>query len=202
MKKVLLSIGIAIVLMAQAGIASSALVFSDNFNAGSLNTFWWTPSAGTGNTVTHANNRIEMTQGSGAVGSDLNFNFLINGDFTADVEYSFLNWPVDNGERLGIRIDAGAVQGAVERVSDHDFGYESYLIDIGGNITHTPTGDTSGSLRLKREGTVFTGYYWSGSDWTTIHTYDSGSASDTNLALSIWPAVTPPTCHFGRQGCI
>ncbi len=161
-----------------------AFVFTDNFDDNSLNTFWWTNNSSGGSTSSEANNRLEMVQGSSGY-SQLMFNYPVPGNFTAQVDYSLLNWPSDNQERIAI---AGTF-GAVERISDNGFGGERYLTHFVGEgvLGLTATSDMSGKLKFSRTGSTVSGYYWTGSAWQLIHSYGSGPTNDQIVDLQIWP---------------
>jgi hypothetical protein len=167
---------------------ANAGTFSDSFSEDTLNPFWWTVDTSSGNcTVAITNGSLVMTQGS--IGQAfLNFNPLLPGDLSATVDYSLLNWPYNNGERIGLRTSIGAV----ERISDNNFGGEMYVTDVNSTINITPTSDSSGTLKLQRTGTVTTGFYLHNGSWTQIGSTDSHNSADCLISLSIWPAgITP-----------
>jgi hypothetical protein len=165
--------------------ASSAIAdtFSDGFNEGTLDPYWWTIDTSSGNcTVALTNESVVMTQGS--VGQAiLKFNCSLPGDVIATVDYLLLNWPNNNGERIGIRTGFGAV----ERISDNGFGGERYVTDVNSIINTLATSDSSGTLKIQRIGTVTTGYYLQNGTWTPIASTDSHNSSDCKVELSIWP---------------
>ena len=172
-------------LVASSGIADT---FSDSFSGATLDPYWWSVDTSSGNcTVELANESVVMTQGS--VGQAiLKFNCTLPGDISATVDYSLLNWPYNNGERIGIR----APFGAVERISDNAFGGERYLTDVNSTINSVATSDSIGTLRIQRIGTVTTGYYLHNGIWTPIASTDSRNSSNSKVELSIWPgAITP-----------
>lgn len=164
-----------------------AFTFTDGFDDGVIDSFWWTASAATGSSLAEQNGRLEMTQGpsSAVPAADLLFNFTITGDFDAQVDFELLNWPADNHERLGLRTNVGTL----ERISDNRFvssaDGEGYLTDINGVITAVPSTDASGRLRFHRVGSTVTGSFWNGSDWTVVGS--STNLADTIVAFSIWP---------------
>jgi hypothetical protein len=177
-----------------------ALTFSDNFNSNVIDPAWWTVGADGGSTITAANGRVELTQGaSGSAG--LAFVLPIVGDFTATIDYTLLNWPTNNLERLGLVAYAGPNQQlAIERVSDVNYDPahigETYLTDFTGQgILGTTTTDVSGTLRLERTGNSVEGSYWNGSGWSVIGTYSVANEANVSrsIGIGIWPAtpVTP-----------
>jgi hypothetical protein len=179
---------LALVVMLLAASFANADTFSDSFSEGTLNSFWWTVDTSGGNcTVAITHGSLVMTQGSSGQ-ANLDFNFSIPGDLFATVDYSLLNWPYNNGERIGLRTSIGAV----ERISDNRFGGEMYTTDVHSVINTVATSDSSGTLKIQRIGTVTTGYYLHNGSWTQIGSTDFGIAADASIALSIWPAgITP-----------
>jgi hypothetical protein len=165
--------------------AATADTFSDSFSEGTLDPYWWTVDTSTGNcTVALTNESVVMTQGS--IGQAiLKFNCPLPGDVAATVDYSLLNWPYNNGERIGIRTSFGAV----ERISDNGFGGERYVTDVNSTINTVATSDSSGTLQIQRIGTVTTGYYLHNGAWIPIASTDSHSSSDCRIELSIWPGL-------------
>jgi hypothetical protein len=178
----------AVIVTLWAASPAIADTFSDSFSEGTLNSFWWTVDTNGGNcTVALSNGSLVMTQGSIGQAS-LTFNFPLPGDVSATVDYSLLNWPYNNGERIGIRTSVGAV----ERISDNGFGGEMYVTDVHSVINTAATSDSSGALKIQRIGTVTTGYYLHNGSWTQIGSTDSGISSAVSIQLSIWPAgITP-----------
>lgn len=179
MKKIILSL----LLLVTPHSTASAFVFYDDFNDNSLNPSWWSVSTAGDSTVQEINQRIELTQGtSGSPG--INFNYLIQGDFTAEADYSLLNWPVNSRERTGLISGLGS---AVERVSDAGFGGEVYLTHFGDGVQGIiSTTDMAGKLKLERIGTTISGYYWGNDTWNLVHSYNNSTA-DANFYLVIWP---------------
>jgi len=191
---------IILALLLMSTSSALAFVFTDNFN--SLNTSWWTVGSIADSTVQVNNNQLEMTQGTQGVGSgyaNLTFNYSIIGDFTAQVDYSLLNWGTDNQERLGLVGRAGSDYGVPERISDSSFGGEVYLSDFSGAGVNPnpgiPTTDRIGSLQLTRSGLTVSASYWNGTGWSLIHSVNTSTTPDVGLTLQMWPGsfVTPGT---------
>ena len=163
-----------------AGAENEALAFTDNFDANAINSTWWTVAAEGGSTVVASNNRVELTQGTSGFAA-LTFNTTVLGDFTASIDYSLLNWPANNQERAVLNAFARINnQLLVERISDSQYDPsptntgEVYLTDFPGQgILGTSTSDTSGRLRLERNGDSVSGSFWNGVGWTVIGTYQA-----------------------------
>jgi hypothetical protein len=114
--------------------------------------------------------------------------FSLRGDFDVTVAYNLIDWPSNNGMRIGIGI---APWYGSQRVSQVYFGSppgtDAYVFDAGGVTGVTPTTDLSGQLRMARTGSSLAGYYWSAASqsWVLI---GSGAVSpqDFGLAVSAW----------------
>ena len=142
-----------------------------------------------------------MTQGSLTAGqggsAGITFKPYIVGDFTAQIDYTFLNWPTpDNKERLGFGDGVNPPMPlVVERVSDSGFGGDVYLTHFPNGVQgNTSTQDTSGKLRLTRVADTVSGYYWNGTDWTMVASYSTGGENSVSrlLGAAIW-AENPAT---------
>ncbi len=172
-----------------------ALSFTDNFNSG-IDPFWWATSTD-GGSVNAVNQRVELTQGNAAagVGTGLNLNPLITGDFMVQMDYTLLNWPADNRERLGLGSTDTLLPFplAVERISDSGFGGEVYLTHFPDGVQgNTATSDTSGKLRLTRTGDTVSGYFWNGADWTLVDSYAASGEGNLSrhFTIAIWPGTS------------
>jgi len=171
--------------------------YSDDFDSGISSFYWTTFAPGNLSTITASGGEVVMTQGND-VGIGLEFNYIITGDFDAQVDYQLINWPVNNQERIGIMVNPPNWSlfgiGAVERLSDDGFvsGNEGYLTHFLNGITSTPTSDTEGTLRLNRTGNTVTGYYLDGLVWQEIASYTSPDNTQTYpLFLAIWYETVP-----------
>ena len=152
--------------------------------------------------VEEINQELRMTLTPGSSGDSfsvgLTSKWLVEGDFDIQVDYKLLNWPSENGIRVGL----GASGGPVERVSFNklypDFPgeprevYLTHFLDGVQGITSTT--DMSGKLRLNRVGSTLTGYYFSKDSWIPIHS-GPGTTDATSISLSIWG-------HQGTPGVI
>jgi hypothetical protein len=166
-----------------ASSANAALSFSDDFSGPAINSFWWAPSTIGANTVTLENGRIVMTQSNYYDSGGLVLNFNVSGDFVATVDYSLIDWPAGNYERIGISTGFGAV----ERSQNPGWFDEAYVSDFQHNITTVGTTDTTGTLKMERTGSTLTGSFWNGTGWTFIGSYTHGTLlADAPLGLVLW----------------
>ena len=91
---------------------------------------------------------------------------LASGDFDARVDFDLSTWPAQNGVWLSLMVGGTPIN--VYRVSwqfDPSDAYGAYLPPAGNTL---PASGTSGSLRLRRWGDTFTGYYLSGRRWSPL----------------------------------
>jgi hypothetical protein len=167
------------------GIGSAqALTYTETFSGSSLNSAWWTSSATGGNTVDVVGGQLIMTQSFYYGSSAITFNYNLAGDFEVSVDYALLNWPTNNFERIGL--SASGI-GPVERSNHIGWFGDAYLTHFGDGVYFTnPTSDLSGKLKLARVGSTISGFYWSGSDWTLIHSYAAAGTDVTTISLAIW----------------
>jgi len=171
-----------------SSVSRGVQVFNDDFSDPTLSaSFWKLFPVGVGPSLAQQNGRVEIsvpasshgsgnsgpTFGPGSLGVGYNSREAAVGDFDFQVDFALLNWPNENGIRMGIGLDLLGT--AVERASfaPHDFagfGGEFYLTDF---FDHpdgiTPTAEQAGKLRLVRSGSVLSGYYWNGQSWVLIH---------------------------------
>ena len=177
----------------------------DDFNDNTINpSFWTTLPSGFGPTVNETNQRLEMVfpanctndPMSGAFGEGYQSVCQLNGDFDMQIDYSLIDWPSENGVRIGfgvseVPIEPGVGCAPVERVSfgsNEHTGWprEVYCTDFGdGQYSITATSDLSGKLRLVRAGTTLSGYYFSNGCWVLVH---SGpvTAADLYIVIAAW----------------
>jgi hypothetical protein len=101
---------------------------------------------------------------------------LLTGDFDISMDYTLDKWPATSGVRVGlcVRLDGSSDQVGATRVgrgSTEGSPWEVYLVDnFYSNMHHfegiTPTSDLQEKIRIKREGSTLTCFY-----------YDTGSGS-------------------------
>lgn len=178
------------------GFASSlngSILITDDFNDNVTDpAVWAVNKTGSGAEIAEMNGRLEVFLSATAQGGEFSASYytvaFAAGDFDERVDYDLLQWPSQSGVRVGIGMSVGF--GVTERIgfgiSDVGSG-EHYLTHFLGGITSKPTTDTQGSLRLVREGSILTGYFWSISSqgWEEIAS-GSAPAGSVHLALSVW----------------
>jgi hypothetical protein len=143
----------------------------------------------------------------------------IQGDFSAQVDFGLTNWPVNSGILLGLGVrpnalligaktlngmtgrDPGSLEAIAERLSlkphqvvDQPGGGDFYAGDFNGTQTYlTPTGRSSGKLRIARAGGQFTAYYWDGKIWVPLGFWSPTVADqDEWLAIQLWGFESSP----------
>jgi hypothetical protein len=159
---------------------------------------WKIFTDGFGPRIIEMNQRLEMVlpassmqSSSGGFSGNLVSVCKLRGDFDIRVGYTLLEFPAFNGVRVGLVVQEGdgVSVAAVERTSfsQHDTlaPGEVYLTDFRG-VARVSTTDSSGRLRLTREGNSLTGYYLTNiNEWKSISsaTY---TASDVEFSIAAW----------------
>jgi hypothetical protein len=177
-----------------------ARTITDNFSGASLNTGLWVDISQGGPSISQTSGQLQVTipgTSTGDWNGNIQSKFILIGDFDVQADFSLLNWPADNGIRVGIR-----ATGAVERVgAGAGFG-EEYLTDFGGNLLgRVGTVDTSGALRMTRTGNILEGFYRAedGVSWTSLGSWsDPTFGANTKILLGTWSG--PP--FFGGKDAI
>jgi hypothetical protein len=186
--------------LALASQHALADTYTDNFDQG-INPNYWSVRLADNSTLSAVNQGVEMVQGTGPVvggGANLLFTTPILGDFTAQVDYSLLNWPANNHERVGIMADltpAHTATAAISRVSETGLAsgeiYASFFEGVSGPPFHQVflnTGDMSGRLQLSRVGQTYSSAYWRDGAWVQVdsYTYPTDRGPTKELAFGIW----------------
>lgn len=196
-KKKMLGTVLAVMALLLLHSGAFAFVFTDNFNDNSINGSVWKVVTYDNSTVAEQNGRIEMVYG-GSGSTSLQFKFPVSGDYVVEADYTLLNWPTENGIRLGISNSYDYLTYAVvERISDSSFGGEVYLTHFStdGVQGNTGTPDISGRLKFERIGGSISGYYQGqGGNWVLIHNYSGFTTGDGMVSLNMWPG------SWGIQG--
>ena len=182
--------------LALAGGASAARIgnvgpgtIDDKFTGKSFDTnvwAWW---------GSNQPGQVSFTQGGGAMtvtvaaGAQPDFNLsgqtrcAASGDFDARVDFDLNTWPSQNG--VWVSLMAAGTPYNTYRVSwqfDPSEQYGAYLPPVGNNL---PATGTSGSLRLRRWGDIFTSYYLSGRRWVPLVS-GIGPTGDLPFSLGVF----------------
>jgi len=108
---------------------------------------------------------------------------LAHGDFDAQVDFNLVTWPPQNGVWVSLMVSGTSFN--VYRVSwqfPQSEAYGAYLPPAG---TTLPATGSSGTLRLARQGDIFTAYYRSGLRWVPIVS-GTGPTGDVPLTLAVF----------------
>ena len=181
---------------ATADFALVSPQFLDTFDDNSLDTAIWTVNQEGGARIAETNQQLEVTIPPESTGELISAGVLsrgkIRGDFDIRIGYRVIEWPPHNGVRIGIHFgEPGIEQRILERVSysenNDGNGQESYTTFYygGDQQIYTPTTDTSGTLRLVRQGSTVTAYYADADHWVP---YTSGwtTTGDVSFGFSGW----------------
>lgn len=191
------------------------LPHSDNFN--SYNTamwnFWNTPNIGVISPV--GGNVQASVPGNGYSGLITDGNAC--GNFDVNVEFSqFTSGGQSEADvRLSVEEDVGNLTVVpstlfIERYSKgNEQGFAAKMVRGGQEQTASPAASfaTSGKLRIRRVGSVFTTYYDVGSGWQTLAVFASGFTSDVHPAIIVksWdqnPSVSANFDNFNLTNAI
>jgi hypothetical protein len=183
---VLAALAIAALPAAASGGEVTPRTIDDRFAGSSIDSnvwAWW---------GTNQPGLVSFAQGKGAMtlsvnaGAQPDFNVsgqtrcLAGGDFDARVDFDLGTWPARNGVWLSLM--AAGTPYNVYRVSwqfDESEAYGAYLPPAGNTL---PASGTTGSLRLRRWGDIYTGYYLSGRRWVPLV---SGIGPTGDIALTL-----------------
>jgi len=170
-------------------------VWADNFNSDDVDgTRWHFETGGFGSTIAQSGGRFEIKHQARSSGSTFWAEgvsvYQISGDFDVQVGYELLEWPPQNGVRVGLNsVTSNTSEIAVERVSfgGNEFTtQEEYLVDWGGFFETVSAGNNrSGQLRMKREANRVSGFYFDDGEWVLIDGRTMGTG-DVSLKLGSW----------------
>jgi DNA-binding SARP family transcriptional activator len=167
---------------------------TDNFEDTAFNSgMWHIAGHGQGVEVAERNARLELsiapdiTPQAGFVEEHYGTQCRLVGDFDARVQFKLLTWPPANGTYLQF----GAyfpVNGSAEQVSREGrwvsgAGWDAYTSSLGWSRI-AATSDSTGTLRLLREGGVLSGYYRAGREWIRLGSERSPHPTQLMLGLS------------------
>lgn len=177
------------------GGVATAQTFSDNFDDNLTNsTLWSIVQTGAGPTAEETNQRLEITipedaaddRIAGFFNAEYRSVCELAGDYDVQVDFELLQWPPENGVRVGLTTEP---IGPVERVSaapSESGPRERYLTHFTDGIHGlTATTDLSGKLRLVRNGGSVTGYYFNGGNWVSIHSA-AVTTGNVDFRLAAW----------------
>jgi hypothetical protein len=150
--------------------SAAATSMDDDFRDNLLCASRWaleTPRPGFSGVVTVLNKRLEVSVGPGAGGAGVISQCMLVGDFDVQVDYNLLATPVSNlyGARVGGPQLGVGPNGQVGVERGRTAFYRTIFLN---GSTQTPTTDTSGSLRLVRNGEMVSGYFSRGGTWILI----------------------------------
>lgn len=188
MKKILL---LAVAVIFAYPTCAFAISYTETFNDDEINSFLWQWGQSGGNSVVldMADHHLDMYQNSTSGSSWLACKYALPGDFDIRVDYKTHHWDLGGHDQQ--RIGLGGTQGSVQRVSDWWFGGEIYLTYWTGATWNTgspTTTDLEGKLRLTRQGSTMTGWYWDSDagDWQIAPQTPPAYSDPFNFSVSIW----------------
>jgi hypothetical protein len=170
--------------------------FDDNAIDASL---WSLNNPGSGVTVQEINQRLEISfaaDAAGAFGGGYWSKASYSGDVDISVSFSLLDWPAKNGVRVGLsfvtdptpRVVPTAFW-AMERASGGptELYSDVYVTDFNRSIgTLVSTADTSGGLRIAREGDTISAWYLVNGSWQLARSEVVASAGPLYVTFAAW----------------
>jgi TolB protein len=166
--------------------------FSDAFDDGVTDPFWFVGSDGTGGSSVETNGHLEQAIAADAV-VDPSTRYLFSnyfgrcamtGDFDMRATYTLLDWPATNGVQasIGTYSPAGGEGAAIRESQTWGELYSGYFPPNWLSIT---TSARSGTLRVVRSGTISTAYYRVGRGWQEIASgIVSGQPANPNISIA------------------
>jgi len=167
------------VLMVVAGQVVEGAILNDDFDDGTLSPLWSARWGGPSSVVESGGQlNIDVATSSSYADGVARSNFVLEGDFDVSIDFTDFGpgaaAPFRHSYLHFVGTDSAQMRGIV-RINDlagAGRSYNMYLPSYGIDY-EVATTDTSGSLRIVREGSIFTGYYHDGSAWVSL---GSGSA--------------------------
>jgi hypothetical protein len=187
----------------------AALLIDDFSNTATTALSWKQKSTDSNQTVAQINDQVEITIGkdsSGAYfGAGIRSKFELKGDFDIRVKFQLLDWPATNGVRAGIQYGSRDLSGIGQVVrqsvgtGEPPYEKENFVTNFqevdSMDVTLIQQEATEGALRLKRVGSVMTGYYSTADDiWNFIDSHDysaTGALGEwVDIGLFAWSHTT------------
>jgi DNA-binding SARP family transcriptional activator len=151
-------------------------------------TGWWMGENSQQVVVTQATGVVTMAISATApdgFNAALSSRCRVEGDFDAEVGFRLMQWPGADGINVTLM---AADLGGVNTYRTDAFGesYGAYIPPSGGKVV--PATGNSGTLRLARAGSEFTGSYNDGTGWVTIFS-GTGPIQPTSVQLGVFNNV-------------
>ena len=187
---------------------SSAAIY-DDFNLKG----WYPASKGTGVSWGPANDRLEFNFSADAkndpalkiFGASYVSSCHFTGDFDVQVQYMLIDYPANNGVRVSLGLGysfladsglPGNIGVAAFGARDDVAGGKGYFTDTESGISIKATTDTTGYLKLTRQGSVLTGYYYDAAtqEWVMV-----GSSPTSMREASFYIGAWSHDAYFGDK---
>lgn len=164
------------------------LPLNDNFDDGLINKDRWSYYSTTYGNIFEQNGSLylESLQPNTVSSASVSYRAPQSGDVTVQLDYGLMTWQPQNSHKFGLsfNISDASTYYYLERSFDTRFLGESYLTHYwnSGVGTVVPTTDTSGRLRIGRQGSEAISSYYHNNDWTILK---RAYAPDGNAQFSI-----------------
>ena len=168
--------------------------YSDDFNDNVVDPQKWTTwkSSDAVGWVKESEGQLQIWVSPENTSSEYRFDatstWLLHGDFDIQVDYHLVDWPADNGIRIGLKAGGATPYGYLDsfgRIHHREWGdvYLSHFSDGLKGIEQTA--HMSGTLRLARTGDRISGYYHDGTAWVLNHE-GPAAMGDGPVLLGVW----------------
>jgi len=157
-------------------------IVTDDFEDGTLAPFWEAVGDGE-HTLVESGGRLNINAwGDGAWGGVAS-RFELSGDFDVSVDFEDFN-PGNAGDQaafLSVLGTEGSAVAAIDVAGQSPF--YKYVFAHGFSGVSVSTSDSSGALRIARQGSAVSGYYRDGGSWVMLGTSDVGWTESASVEL-------------------
>jgi hypothetical protein len=177
----------------------------DDFSGGVIDTTKWEIFAGTPY-ISSGVLRCDVESGS-SNDEGVRSTYYLIGDFDIQIDYDLVSGPSTSSWYADLRVSHN--NGNIVAVGRRYIGTHQYEIigyngvtstwDTATTVTNT---DTSGKLRMVRDGSLITGYYWNGSVWASIGIRTVVGDGDVRVELFVYNAVGNPAASISFDNFI
>jgi Tol biopolymer transport system component len=179
-------------------ISTPRVPYLDAFDGDRIDPFWGAPFiTGTGPSISETNGRLEVSIPSdtlndpvlGFAALSVNPQCHLLGDFDIQVDYQLLQWPPQSG------VEVDFITNDIVNGSFGD-GHGMFVFDPGGGTgistafpgpinTFVPAPESSGTLRIVRDGTTLTAYRLTPTGWSALQS-TTDAANDVAVSLTVF----------------
>lgn len=150
--------------------------------------------------VTIQDNKVELHVDNVDTQENIELIQYAYGNFEVQVDYELITYPSTNSWQCTLNVwqaNSPAYQYRVMRAYASAYG-QCYIAQDNAtgsyvNRAIVSTTDTSGKLRMYRNGTSIRCYYWSGASWTQLYNWSTGITDEVRIRIYQWSGGTQPS---------